>query len=210
MKDLILVGGGGHCKSVIDSIKSKNEFNIVGILDTKEKLGQALNDIKFIGTDEDYLKFFNKGIKYAFITIGSIGNTIVRENVYYNLKKIGFHIPIIIDDSSIVSKGCFIDEGSFIGKGVVINTDVNIGKNCIINTRSIIEHDSVIEDFVHIAPGSVLSGNVFIGEKTHIGTNSTVIQNIRVSNNCLIGAGSVVISDISCGKKAYGNPCKER
>ncbi|CAH2211893.1 acetyltransferase [Tepidibacter aestuarii] len=209
MKDIILIGGGGHCKSIIDSLKDSCEFNIVGILDLKENIGGFINNIKIIGTDNDLVKFHKKGINYAFIGVGSIGNPKLRIELYENAKKIGYKFPFIIDKSAIISKNTVIKEGSFIGKGVIINSDVHIGKNCIINTGCIIDHECIIKDFVHIAPGSVLSGGVEIGTNTHIGTNSTIIQYRKIGSNTIIGAGSVVVKDIKNNVKAYGNPCKE-
>lgn len=209
MEDLILIGGGGHCKSIIDSIKSENKFNIVGILDNINNVGSYINDIKIIGCDDDLEMIYKSGIKNAFITIGSIGNTYLRESLYIKTKEIGFNIPTIKDITSIVSTNSIVGEGTFIGKRSVINSNCIIGKNCIINTGSIIEHDCIVGDFVHISPGSVLSGNVKIGYKTHIGANSTIIQGIEIGENSIIGAGSVVVKDIKSNIKAYGNPCME-
>lgn len=209
MENILLIGGGGHCKSVIDTINEGKLFNIVGILDIQKKVGTYLNDIKIIGTDDDLEFYYKKGISNIFITLGSIGNPKLRIEIYNRAKEIRFKIPIIIDKTAIVSKKVVLKEGTFIGKGSIVNTNVEIGRNCIINTKSVIEHDCKIGDFVHIAPGSVLSGGVHIEENSHIGTNSTIIQNIRIGANTIIGAGSVVIEDINKNTIAYGNPCRE-
>lgn len=209
MEKIILIGGGGHCKSVIDTIRSSIKYEIIGIVDLKEKVGTFIGDIKIIGTDEDLEVFYKKGIRNAFITVGSIGNPALRIKLYNMARKIGFKFPIIIDKTAIVSKNTIIEEGTFIGKGAIVNTNSKIGKNSIINSGSIIEHDCIIGDFVHIAPGSVLSGGVIIGENTHIGTNSTIIQNIKIGQNTIIGAGSVVVKDVKSNVKCYGNPCRE-
>lgn len=209
MKDILLIGGGGHCKSVIDTLKTLNKFNIIGILDVKEKVGRHIDNVKIIGTDERLKDYYSKGIRHAFITLGSIGNPQLRIKLYKNAKKLGYEFPIIIDKTAIVSDNSPIEEGTFIGKGTIINANTNIGKNCIINSGAIIEHDCKIKNFVHIAPGSVLSGGVVIGDNTHIGTNSTIIQNIKIGQNSIIGAGSVVVKNIKSNVKAYGNPCRE-
>lgn len=209
MEDIILIGGGGHCKSVIDTLKEIDKFNIIGILDLKDKVGTNISGIEIIGTDDDMEDFFKKGIKYGFLTVGSIGDVSLRRRTYLRAKKIGYIFPNIIDRTSIISKDINIGYGNYIGKGTIINTNSTIKNNCIINTGAIIEHDCYIEDFSHIAPGTTMSGNVSIGENTHIGTNTTIIQNIKIGDNTIIGAGSVVVKDISQNKIAYGNPCKE-
>lgn len=209
MKDIILIGGGGHCKSVIDTIKGLKEFDIVGILDIEEKIGEKIDDIEIVGTDEELAYYYNRGIGYTFITVGSIGNPRLRIDLYNKAINLGYKFPILIDRTAIVSDNAKVGQGTFIGKGAIINFGVSIGINCIINTGAIIEHDCSIGDYCHIAPGSTLSGGAIVGENTHVGTNSTIIQNIKIGSNCLIGAGSVVVKDIGDNVKAYGNPCRE-
>ncbi|GFP77105.1 acetyltransferase [Clostridium fungisolvens] len=209
MEDLLLIGGGGHCKGVLDTITSSDNFNVVGIIDIKEKVGSYVDEIKVIGTDDDLEKIFENGIKNAFITIGNVNVSSVRRNIFMKLKKIGFKFPQIIDSSAVISTNCIIGEGTYVGKRVVVNSHAIIGVNCIINSGSIIEHDCIIGDFTHIAPGAVLSGGVNVGNNSLLGTNSTVIQGINIGENTLIGAGSVVIKNINDNCIAYGNPCKE-
>lgn len=209
MEDIILIGGGGHCKSVIDAIRKSKTFNIIGILDRPEKLQEEILGIKVIGADDDMAFYYKQGIKKAFLTIGSIGDTRLRRNLYQKGINIGYNFPNIIDSTAMISDTASLGTGNFVGKGVIINADTKIGNNCIINTGVIIDHDCTIGDFCHIAPGTVLSGNVRIAENTHIGTNSTLIQNVQIGENTIIGAGSVVIKNIGDNVKAYGNPCKE-
>ncbi len=209
MEKIILLGGGGHCKSVIDTIVSSNLYEIVGIIDLKQNIGQYINSVEILDSDENLIKYKKAGVENAFISIGSIGDTSVRRKLYDLAKKIGFEIPKIVDNSAIVSKDTEILEGTFIGKGTIINTKAVIGSNCIINSGSIVEHDCIVEDFVHISPGSTLCGGVKVGKNSHIGANSTVIQYKTIGENVIIGAGSVVIKDIGSSVKAYGNPCKE-
>ena len=209
MEKILLIGGGGHCESVIDSIIENSSFDIVGVLDTPEKVGETIGGVPIIGVDEDLQKWRNKGIQNAFITLGSIGHTQLRQKLFQQAKKIGFSFPVIKDKTAIISNRTTINEGTFIGKGVIVNASVKIGKLAIINSGAIVEHGSTIGDYCHLAPGSTLSGNVSIGKSTHIGTNTTIIQGIEIGKETIIGAGSVVIRNIGSFKIAYGNPCKE-
>ncbi|WP_270670123.1 acetyltransferase [Paraclostridium bifermentans] len=206
---IILIGGGGHSKSVIESIKSIGKFEIVGILDTYDKVGSYIYDIKIIGVDSDLKKYYNQGVKNAFVTLGSVGDPALRIKLYNYAYELGFEIPNIIDKTAIISPTSVLGKGNFIGKGAIVNCNTYIGNNSIINTGCIVDHDCKIEDFVHVAPGTVLSGGVSIGKNTHIGTNSTIIHCIEIGSNTTIGAGSVVVKNIGSNIKAYGNPCKE-
>lgn len=208
MKKIILLGSGGHTKSILDTLKRLDSFHVVGILDKEEQIGKLLDDIYVIGTDKDMEKYYNQGIEYLFIGVGSVGDTSLRRRLYEKASKVGFKFPAIIDPTAIVGDKVIVGEGVYIGKGSIVNVGSHIKKQCIINTGTIIEHDCELGEFVHIAPGAVLSGNVQIGSDTHIGVNSTVIQGIHIGKYTLIGAGSVVVKDIGSYKKAYGNPCK--
>lgn len=205
-KKLLLIGGGGHCGAVADTLLSLNAFDEIGIIDNdsdKCKCG-----IRVVGNDDDLPKLFAEGWNFAFICVGSIGDTYLRRKLYSNAKELGFAFPVIIDKTAAVSFSAKIAEGTYIGKLVVVNNDANIGTCCIINSGSVIEHNCKIGDFVHIAPGAVLCGEVKIGNDTHIGTGSCVRQQISVGSNSLIGIGSVVVKDVPENSVAYGNPCK--
>lgn len=209
MDNIILIGAGGHCKSILDSIKSNNEFNVYGIIDKAELIGKEVYGEKIIGTDDDLEDIFNEGIKNAFIAVGSIGNPKVRKMLYEKVKSIGFNVPIIKDKTAIVAEKVQIGSGTYIGKRTVVNSDSYIGENCIINTGAIIEHDCKIGDAVHVAPGAVVCGGVTIKDDSHIGCNATIIQGITIEEASIIGAGAVVIKNIEPRKKVVGNPSRE-
>ncbi|GLC80529.1 acetyltransferase [Lacrimispora brassicae] len=208
-KELILMGGGGHGESIIDTIRGQGEYSIAGILDPWKKVGTEVLGVKVIGSDQDLAACFDRGIRNAVIAVGSMGNPGPRRKLYQLCKNIGYEFPNIIDKSSILSETLKMGEGNFIGKGVLINSGVTIGNGTIINTGAVLEHGCRIEDFVHIAPGSVLCGNVWVKANAHIGAHSTIIQGVTIGNDTMIGAGSLVLKNISSKKLAYGSPAKE-
>lgn len=207
MKKIILLGAGGHCQAVSDSICDGEYTQIVGI-DLQENVGKTIKGTYIAGCDDDLLKFYEQGFRYAFITLGTIGNSIRRRYLYSELKRIGYTIPNIIDKTAIVSKQAILGDGNYIGKGAIVNAGVTIGNCCIINTRASIDHGTIISDFVNVAPGSTISGDAVVEKDTHIGTGSSVIQGIRIGENTMIGAGSVVVRDIPASVVAFGCPCK--
>lgn len=208
-KKILLVGGGGHCKSVLDSLLGLDEYAEIGIIDKKGNIGDMIMGIPIIGCDNDLPRLYNEGYNYAFVTIGSIGNPSLRIKLFNYLCEIGFVIPNIIDSSSKVSNYVHIEKGVFIGKKAIVNADVVINKGSIVNSGSIVEHDCQIGEFVHIAPGVVLGGEVTIGNNSHIGLNVTVKQQVHIGFNTIIGMGSVVTKNINDNIMAYGCPCRE-
>ncbi len=205
MKSILLIGGGGHCRSVIDTINKTGIYDQIGIIDDSR---DECSGIPIVGSDEDVYRLHDLGWTDAFITVGSTGDTAVRRSLYDMVKKVGFEIPVIIDPSAIVSDDVVIGKGTFVAKGAIINTGCMIGECVIINTGAIIEHDCRIGSFAHVSPGATLCGQTEIGDDTHVGAGSVIRQLIRVGHDSLIGAGSVVVKDIPDVVKAYGNPCK--
>ena len=205
---IVLVGGGGHCKVVLDVIKENNYYDEICISDLKENIGKEILDIRIEYTDDQLENLFKRGISFAFVSMGKVNINDQRMKLYKKIKNIGFNIPPIISTSSIVSIYTEINEGTFIGKNAVINPEVKIGKNCIINTGAIVEHDCIIGDNVHIGPGAVLSGGVTVGENSFIGTGAMITQYLKIASNTLIGAGAVVIKDINEPGVYVGNPAK--
>ncbi len=207
---ILLIGGGGHCRVVLDLLLSGKKYQIAGIIDSRKRLRDDIFGIPVIGTDRDLPRLFKSGIKYCFISIGSIGDVRPRVKLYELAKKIGFIFPNLISRSALVSSRSSLGAGNYIAPRAIVNAGARIGNNCIINTGAIVEHDCRIGDFSHISPGSVLSGGVSIGYRSHIGAGSVVIQNVKIAQKVVIGAGSVVTKDIPEGVVVYGNPCRER
>lgn len=204
-KRLLLIGGGGHCRSVLSSVLSLNEYEEIGIVDYADT---SVLGVPVVGQDEDLPALKKAGWTDAFITVGSIGDTSLRQRLYQMVVNNGLIVPAIIDITAIIAQDAKVAEGSYIGKGVILNFGSCIGKCAIINTGAIIEHDCLIGDFAHISPGTVLCGQVSVGNHSHIGAGSVVRQQIVVGEDVLVGAGSVVVSNIPDHVKAFGNPCK--
>ncbi len=204
---VILVGAGGHCKIIIESI-DQSKYEIIGILDGFTKKGQAICGIPVIGTDEDADAIFNSGIKTAVITI--VGNLKIRKKLLAKYKDIGFNFP------NIIHKTCYISKSAVLGNGVTIlanscvNAEARLEDYVTVNTGAIVEHEAIVKENSHIAPGAILLGASKVGSDTMIGARSVLKQQVTVGDNCVIGAGSVVLKDVQDEKVVFGNPAKEK
>lgn len=201
MQKVVIIGKGGHAKSVVDTIERQGIYEVAGYIVNEVSDKSDETDYPVIGSDDQMQQIYESGITNAVLGIGFLGKGELREKLYKKLKNIGFSFPVICDESAIVSKNVIIGEGTFVGKNVVINTGSNVGKMCIINTGAIVEHDCKIGDFSHIAVSAVLCGGVQVGERTLIGANATIIQCRAVGTGCIVPAGEVVRKDMdSCVK----------
>ncbi len=201
---IVLIGGGGHCKSVIDVLKKGGGFDEIVITDPAIAIGTRLLDIEVVGTDECLSNLRDNDFEYAFITVGSVGINPLRQKLVEKAKTLGFRFPRIIDPSASVADSAVIEEGAFIGKNAVINADAQIGVHCIINSGAIVEHECQVGDFSHISVGAILCGEVEVGCNSFIGAGSTVIQCIRIGDKVVIGANSIVLKNIGDNMKYYG------
>ncbi|QGU94990.1 serine acetyltransferase [Clostridium bovifaecis] len=207
MEKIILVGGGGHCKVIIDIIKSTMKYEIVGIVD-KKGIGEKISDVPIIGNDDVLSELYNKGVENAFVCIGALNNMPLRDEIYYKLKRIGFKIPKLVHNRAVVSPYSEILSGTCVMPGAVINPGACIGENCIINTSCVIEHDCNIGRNTHISPKSAIAGGSIVGYNCHVGIGSAILQKVKIGNNVVIGAGAVVLNDIQDNSTVVGVPAK--
>lgn len=207
MEKIVLVGGGGHCKVIIDIIKSVRKYKIVGITDSNTVEDEIMG-IPIIGNDDILEDLYNEGVQNAFVCLGALGNIKIRDNIFNKLKSIGFKIPKLIHKNAIVSPYAKISNGTCVMAGAIVNAGVIIKENCIINTGSIIEHDCIIKRNTHISPKASIAGGSKVGYNSHIGTGSTIIHGIEIGNNVIVGAGAVVVNDIESDVTAVGIPSR--
>jgi len=195
MRKIILLGCGGHAVSCVDVIEAEGKFKIIGFVDQNVTKDSKFMNYPIIGSDKELMKI-KKECEYAFIAIGQIKNSKIRENRFKELVSLGFKIPFIISPNAYVSSKSNIEAGTIIMHNAIINANAKIGKNCIINSRSLIEHDVRVEENCHISTGAILNGEVKIGRNTFIGSGSILKEKISVGENCIVGAGSTILKDI--------------
>jgi sugar O-acyltransferase (sialic acid O-acetyltransferase NeuD family) len=206
MKEIILIGGGGHCKSVIDAAESSG-YNILGILDTSENVGKSVCGINIIGTDDKITAFVKDAV--FIISVGYIKNPILRLKLYCKVKQTGGRLATIVASTAHVSKYAAIGEGTVVLHQSCVNAGAKIGVNCIVNTFANIEHDVQIGDHTHVSTGAMVNGGCVIGSSVLIGSQSAIKQGINISDNVLIGASSYVNNDI-CETGTYaGIPARK-
>lgn len=196
--ELILIGGGGHCKSCIDVIEQDGSYSIAGIVDVAEKLGSDILGYKIIGTDDDLP---NLAKEYSMlVTVGHIKSPKTRIKLFNLLKELGSNLPVIVSPLAYVSKHAEVGEGSIIMHHAVVNAGASVGRNCIINTKALVEHDAVVEDNCHIATCAVVNGGVKIGSGTFFGSGAVSREYIDIGKDVIVGCHVTVKNEVDPGK----------
>jgi sugar O-acyltransferase (sialic acid O-acetyltransferase NeuD family) len=204
---LILIGGGGHCKSSIDVIEAEGRFLIAGILDIKEKIGTKILDYEIIGTDDDIEELSKDNLNF-FITVGQIKSALIRMRIFEKLKAKDISLPIIISPEAYVSKYAQIGEGSIIMHQAFVNAGAVIGSNTIVNTAALIEHDAKVGNHCHISTGAIINGDCKVEDGCFIASNSVLAHGVRIHENSIIAAGTPAFKDLESNKILMGLPGK--
>lgn len=203
-RSLILIGGGGHCKSVIEVAESAG-YEIKGILDMPDEVGKdVLPGHKVIGTDDEIPQYVEECD--FIITVGFIKNPALRIKLYNKVKTAGGRLATIIASTAHVSKYAELGEGTVIMHHAFVNAGAKIGDNCIINTFVNIEHDAEVGNQCHISTGTMVNGECKIGENCFIGSQSVCANCIEIASDIIVGAGSVVRKSIRVKGFYAGNP----
>lgn len=189
---MYLYGASGHAKVIMDILKA-NGINIDGLVDDNPALNELLG----------YPVYHQQYDLSPMIV--SIGNNAIRKKIVENLS---VEFGQAIHPTAVVSSTAIIEEGTVVMQGAIIQACSRIGKHCIINTGASVDHECVIEDYVHISPHATLCGNVHVGEGSWVAAGTIVLPGVKIGKWSVIGAGSVVAKDVPDGVLAVGNRCK--
>lgn len=203
--DLLVVGGGGHAKVVIDVARAAG-YTPVAALDPGS-IGSTCNGVPVVGDDNKAGELFAGGLTRCAV---AIGDNKLRLRLGERLDKLGFDRPALVHPSAVVSPSARLGNGTIVMPLAVVNAAAVIGELAIINTSAVVEHDCMLEDGCHVAPGTRLGGCVSIGRGALIGIGSTMRPQSRVGDYAVVGAGSTVIADVPEGCVAVGSPARVR
>lgn len=198
---ILLIGGGGHCRSCIDVIEQAGRFHIAGIVEqpsvdaSKQILGYPV-----LGTDDDLARL-RKDYQYALVTVGQIKSPDIRMQLFDKLLELGFELPAIISPSAYVSRHARIGQGTIVMHQALVNPGAEVGANCIINSKALVEHDVTIADHCHIATGAIINGAVQIGLGCFVGSGCKVKEGIKLNSDCLVGMGLILRKDQPKGSR---------
>lgn len=203
MKPIILIGGGGHCKSVIEAAESSHR-RILGVLDMPENVGKKIFDYTVIGTDEDISKFAAQA--EFVVTVGQIKSSLRRREIAKKIEAAGGVLGVVVASTANVSRHAILGQGTVVLHGAMVNAGAVIGNNCIINTLANVEHDVVVGSYSHISTGAMVNGNCSVGSDTFVGSQSVVLNGVKICENCVIAAGAFVNKSITVSGIYVGNP----
>ncbi len=199
---IVVYGGGGHGKSLIDLIRALRTFRIVGIIDDglaaiPEK--RSILGVPVLGGADALTKLYSQGVRLAVNAVGGIGNLAVRVKVFQRLAQAGFTCPPVVHPSAVIEPSASLSPGVQVFPLAYVGSEAHIGFGVIVNTGAIVSHDCQIGDYSNLSPGAILAGEVQVGAGVLVGMDVTVNLRARIGKGARIGNGATVKSDVPEG-----------
>lgn len=202
-KPIILVGGGGHCRSVIEAAESVR-IPIAGVIDLPSEANSTVLGYPVIGCDDDIPRFVEK---YSFIvTLGFIDRAERRVALHGLIEAAGGELATVVASTARVSRHAAIAPGTVVMHGAVVNAGARIGRGAIINTLAAVEHDATVGDFTHVSTGAMVNGQCSVGSRCFIGSNVTLFNGVSVADDIIVSGGSVVRKSLRLPGVYAGSP----
>lgn len=198
--DVLVYGGGGHGKSLIELIRAENRYAIAGVIDDGVSAGESILDVPVLGGRAVLPEVHRRGVRLAVNAVGGIGNIQSRVGVFQLLIDEGFQCPPVVHPSAWVEPSAKVGEGVQVFPHAYVGSDTNLSFGVIVNTSAVVSHDCRIGPYANIAPGSLLAGNVSVGEAVLIGMGVTINLEVGIGARARIGNSAVVKSDVPAGQ----------
>jgi UDP-perosamine 4-acetyltransferase len=205
---IILLGGGGHARVLIDLLLESGSHTPAGILDPELEIGSQVKGVPVLGSDRELAQLRGQGIQHAVVAVGSTRSTQLRRTLFEQARELGFQQPPLVHPSAILAPSVSLAEGVQVMAGAIIQSETRLGAGVVVNTGARIDHDCQIEQHAFLAPGVILSGGVTVGENAFLGAGAVVIQGRQIGNNAVVAAGAVVVRDVEDGALVKGVPAK--
>ena len=193
---LIIYGGGGHAKSIIDLIRAEGKWNILGIVDDHLEPGSNILGVSVLGSGDMLPDLRQAGIVYAVNAVGGIGDVDARVAVFDRLRSNGFILPSVFHPHAFIEPTAHVAEGCHLLYGVYVGSDSRVGFGCLLNSGVILSHDCVLEDYVNLSPGAILAGSVTIGEQAQVGMGVTINLGLHIGAGARVGNSAVIKADV--------------
>lgn len=204
MKEVVILGSGGHAKVVIEILREHADVQLIGCL-APEPGGRPVCGVPVIGDDSALPRLRDAGVAHAFVALGDnhLRSRMINYVISHGLKLIN-----AISLHAVVSPSVTVGAGVAVMAGAIINAEAALADGVIVNTGATIDHDCVLGPMSHVAPGSNLAGCVRIGEGAFLGTGCRVIPGVRIGDWSIVGAGATVLTDIPDHVVCVGIPAR--
>jgi sugar O-acyltransferase (sialic acid O-acetyltransferase NeuD family) len=205
--NVVIIGGSGHGKVVIDILEQTGKFHVLGILDAKIPSGQVLG-YPAIGNESELLAMIQTQQVEGLLV--AVGDNWLRWKISNSLRTLSPDVkfPSAVHPSAQLARNVRLGQGTVVMAGCVVNSDTSIGDFCILNTHCSVDHGCKLGNYVSFAPHACAGGNVEIDDHTAVCLGANVIHGIKIGAHTVVGAGATVLKDLPSKVVAYGTPAR--
>lgn len=196
---IVVYGGGGHGKSLIDLIRALNVYRIVGVIDDGLPASGDILGAPLLGGGETLAGLYAQGVRLAVNAVGGIGNVAVRRKVFARLAEAGFGCPALVHPTAFVEPSATLDAGVQVFPHAYVGSDARVGFGSIVNTGAIVSHDCTLGEAANVSPGALLAGGVTLGDGALVGMGVTVNLAVTIGAGARVGNGATVKADVPAG-----------
>jgi acetyltransferase EpsM len=196
---IMIYGGGGHGKALIDLIRSHGAFSVAGIVDDGLPAGTSIMGVPVLGGSNSLVKLHDQGLQFSANAVGGIGNITSRINVFDRLARAGYTCPTLVHPAAFVEPSATLAEGVQVMPHAYVGSEARLGFGAIVNTGAIVSHDCVLGEYANLSPGAILAGEVIVGDATLVGMGVTVNLRVKIGNRARLGNGATIKQDVPDG-----------
>ena len=193
---LLIYGGGGHGKALIDLLRTLGTYHLAGVVDDGFPAGASVMGLPVLGSREALAKLYARGVRLAVNAVGGIGNVAVRIKVFQTLAQAGFTCPAVVHPSAWVEPSASLAAGVQVFPHAYVGSEAQVGFGAIVNTGAIVSHECVLGECVNISPGAMLAGKVQVGDGALIGMGVTVNLQVQIGAGARVGNSATVKADV--------------
>jgi len=196
---ILVYGGGGHGKSVIDLLRLLNTYRLAGVIDDGLEPGSTILGVPVLGGGDRLSELHGQGIRLAVNAVGGIGNISARMRVFERLAQAGMACPAVVHPTAFVEASARLSAGVQVFPHAYVGSDAEVGFGAIVNTGAIVSHDCRLGDYSNVSPGAMLAGGVQLGERVLVGMGATLNLEVKAGPGARIGNGATVKADVPAG-----------
>jgi len=189
---LLIYGGGGHGKALIDLLRTLNVYQLVGVVDDGLPPGSVVMGLPVLGGTAVLAAWFARGVHLAVNAVGGIGNVAVRLKVFEALAAVGFTCPSLVHPTAWVEPSAHLAAGVQVLAKSYISSEAYIGFGTVINAGVVVSHDCQLGQVTNLSPGAMLAGGVILEDYVQVGMAATINLNLRIGQGTRIGNGATV------------------
>ena len=193
---MVIYGGGGHGKALIDLVRTSGVYHLVGVIDDGLPVGASIMGLPVIGGADAMPGLVERGVRLAVNAVGGIGNVAARLRVFETIARSGLTCPALVHVSAWVEPSAWLDAGVQVLAQTYISSDARIGFGTVVNAGVVVSHDCVLGKVVNLSPGAMLAGGVIVEDCVQVGMAATINLNLHIGKGARIGNGATVKADV--------------